>query len=120
MPLIADELSARAMGGTELMKHALAERLAAAGRRDLLDFFDIYSSRVRNFNPDRPSIYWMQDLPRDSEAKHLAEDRYVFSAIVFVSHWQQQQFQQCYPMTRQKQSVLPNAVRIFEPNVLEK
>jgi UDP-glucose:(glucosyl)LPS alpha-1,2-glucosyltransferase len=102
------------------VQHALAKRLATAGRSDLLDFFDIYSSRVRNFNANQPSIYWMQDLAIDHEAQHLTDDRYLFSAIVFVSHWQQQQFQRRYAMARQKQVVLPNAITLFEPNVLGK
>jgi glycosyltransferase involved in cell wall biosynthesis len=120
MPFQWDEVSATARGGTELMKIALADRLLAAGRAHLLDVFDIYSTRVRNFNPTRPSIYWVQDLAVDDETNHLATDRYIFSMIVFVSHWQQQDFQARYPLVKQSQVVLPNAVRLFEPTVLQK
>jgi glycosyltransferase involved in cell wall biosynthesis len=103
-----------------MMKESLAQRLKAAGQANLFEFFDFYPTRVGQFNPNRPSIYWIQDLAVDTNAKHLADDQYVFDTIVFVSHWQQQEFQRRYPMTKQKQSVMPNAIRLFEPNVIQK
>ena len=65
------------------MKRALAQRLTLAGRTDLIDFFDIYTSRVRNFNSQRHSIYWVHDLARDVETEHLADDLHIFNCHHF-------------------------------------
>jgi hypothetical protein len=115
MPFHPDPLAPHARGGTELMKQALADRLHAAGRTDLFEFFDFYPTRVGQFNPHRPSIYWVHDLAGDSNTQHLTAEQHIFSAIVVVSHWQQQEFQRRYPMTKQNQAVIPNAIRSFEP-----
>lgn len=114
MPFKTDELSAKAKGGTELMKTALEKKLVERGHKDLVDFFDIYPSRVRNFDASKPSIYWAHDLAGDPEANHLKiGDGKRWAGMVFVSHWQHQQFQQYYNLTGENAHVLYNAIEPF-------
>ena len=62
-----NELDRNAMGGTELMKFGLFERLP----KQLLDKFQIIPSRVRDIDPDRIPILWNHDLAGDPETEHL-------------------------------------------------
>ena len=86
-----NELDRNAMGGTELMKYGLHERLP----KELLEKFQIIPTRVRDIDPDRIPLLWVHDLAHDPEAKHLkdvsAEDL-KFAKLVVVSYWQLQQF----------------------------
>jgi len=65
-----DELSKDAMGGTEMMKYGLYDRLPA----DIRDEVQIICSRVRDVDTHRPSILWLHDLFNDPEAVHLREE----------------------------------------------
>jgi len=103
-----DELSRNAMGGTELMKYGLYDRLP----ENLRDKAQIICSRVRDIDPDRPSILWLHDLPEDPEAQRLAdpEFRKQFAKLVFVSHWQQERFYHRLGVPYQDGIVLKNAI----------
>lgn len=81
-----NELNRNAMGGTEMMQHALYSKLS----KELLDRFQIIPSRVRNIDPNRLPILWLHDLAEDPEARHLSDsrNRSRFRRLVFVSHWQ--------------------------------
>jgi UDP-glucose:(glucosyl)LPS alpha-1,2-glucosyltransferase len=104
-----NELDRNAMGGTELMKYGLYERLP----KDLMDKFQIIPSRVRDIDPDRIPILWNHDLAGDPETTHLknvkAEDL-KFKKLVFVSHWQLQQFRNYLSVPYSKSIVLQNAI----------
>ena len=105
-----NELDRNAMGGTELMKFGLFERLP----KQLLKKFQIIPSRVRDIDPDRIPILWNHDLAGDPETTHLknvkAEDL-KFRKIVFVSHWQLQQFKNYLNVPYSKSVVLQNAIQ---------
>ena len=86
-----NELDRNAMGGTELMKYGLYERLP----KDLLERFQIIPSRVRDIEPGLIPILWNHDLAGDPETLHLKDkkaEELKFAKLVFVSHWQLQQF----------------------------
>ena len=104
-----NELDKNAMGGTELMKFGLHERLP----EELSNKFQIIPTRVRDIDPDRISILWVHDLAGDPEVKHLdkvsAEDL-KFARLVFVSYWQLQQFRDFLNVPFSKSIVLPNAI----------
>ena len=104
-----NEIDRKAKGGTELMKFALHERLDD----DLLSKFQIIPSRVRDIDPDRIPILWNHDLAGDPETLHLknvkAEDL-KFAQLVFVSHWQLQQFKNYLNIPYSKSIVLQNAI----------
>ena len=117
MPIKYSEINENARGGTELTTRAL-ERKLQTQYPELLDFFDIYPSRVRDFDPTRPSIYVAHDLPGDPEADHLKDDKGKrFNALVFVSDWQYAQYFNYYGLSGENSVVIKNG---FEPIELPK
>lgn len=103
-----NEVDQLAMGGTELMKYGLAERLDPK----LLDQFQIIPSRVREVDPDKKTVLWLHDLPQDPESQHLkeSENLEMFDKIVYVSEWQKQQYQNFLGIPPSKGQVLKNAI----------
>ena len=97
------------------MRDRLIEGLIAAGRGDLLSEFDFHASRVRDFDPSRKSILLLHDLPGDPESEHLKADKGArFTHMVFVSHWQFQQYQAYYGLSGENCSVIRNAIDMFD------
>jgi glycosyltransferase involved in cell wall biosynthesis len=110
MPVSVDELSKNAMGGTERMKWALAEKI----NPEILDHFQIICSRVRDINPKLIPIYWLHDLPGDPESEHLHQGGYTkFEKLIFVSNWQMQNYIKHYGIPWYKSSILQNAIDPF-------
>lgn len=112
MPIdILNELTQRAMGGTELQAYELQKRLPA----DLLEKFQIIPSRVRELDYSRKRVLWNHDLASDTESEHLANGGYnKFDKIVFVSNWQMQQFIAKYSIPWYKCAVIQNAINPLE------
>lgn len=81
-----DESSKNAMGGTEMMKFGLYERLSP----EIRDEFQIICSRVREVDPTRPSLLWLHDTWDDPEVQHLTNEksRERFEQLIFVSYYQ--------------------------------
>lgn len=103
-----DELSQNAMGGTELMKYGLHQRL----NPELRDKFNIICSRVRETSPDKHNILWLHDLAEDPEARHLSDptSRARFDKLVFVSNWQMQAYNRVLGVPYADSVVLRNAI----------
>lgn len=103
-----NELNKNAMGGTELMEHRIRERIDP----DLLDKFQIVSSRVRELDPTRKKVFWAHDLHNDPEAHQaLGDERWKrFDLIVFVSHWQQQMYNAYLGVPYAAGVVIPNGI----------
>lgn len=117
MPIIRNELATNARGGTELMIARLEKSLP----NDLLEHFDIYPSRVREFNTSRPSVYWAHDLVSDPECEHLKDRGWKrYDLMVFVSNWQMQQFSSYYGITGENCVVINNAIEPFPKEVVDK
>jgi glycosyltransferase involved in cell wall biosynthesis len=113
MPLAKDELSAKAMGGSELMKYKLIERLP----KELTDQFQIFVSRIQEpLNPDLIKIYWHQDLPEDPNSIEPLKNNgwKKFDMLVFNSPWQQTAFQKAFNIPYWKCVTLCNAIEPFE------
>lgn len=108
-----DELSKDAMGGTEMMKYGLYDRLPA----DIRDEVQIICSRVRDVDTHRPSILWLHDLFNDPEAVHLREEesRKRFAKLVFVSHWQFNSYHLAMGVPHSESMIFRNAIEPFEP-----
>ena len=106
-----NELDQNAMGGTELMKYALFEKLDP----ELRDFFQIIPSRVRDMD-DRPAILWLHDLWNDPEAQHLKEpsSRDRFKKLVFVSNFQQYGYNLGLGVPYSQSIVMRNAIEPIE------
>jgi glycosyltransferase involved in cell wall biosynthesis len=83
-------VSPKAMGGTELSRKWLFDRLDP----ELRDYFQFISSRKRKLE-DKPRLFWVHDLAQDPEVAFLKEKSNAmldFEKILFVSHWQQYQY----------------------------
>lgn len=106
-----NELNQKAMGGTELMQ----KRLHASLPPSILDHFQIIPSRVREFEKGKKHIYWVHDLAEDPEVQHLKNGGWKrFDKIVFVSHWQQQQYNQVLGVPYSAGTVIKNAIDPIE------
>lgn len=86
-----NEVSKNANGGTELIKRKLGNILDP----QLLDNFQIISSRIRELNPEKIRILWSHDLPEDPESAKVRDSNFrnKFHKFVFVSNWQYQRYQ---------------------------
>ena len=86
-----NEVNKNSKGGSELQ----AERVRSYIPEDLLNQFQITTTRVRDLDEDKYRVYWIQDLPWDPELTHLSNKSSVdrFHEIVFCSQWQYNQFQ---------------------------
>ena len=107
-----DELSKNAMGGTEMMKYGLYDRLSPK----LKDKVQIICSRVREVDEHRPTVLWLHDLFNDPEAVHLKdeESRKRFDKLVFVSNWQWNQYNLAMGIPYSEAIVLRNAIEPIE------
>ena len=107
-----NELSQNAMGGTELMASALAEKLDP----ELSDKFQIICSRVRDIDENKIPVLWLHDLPNDPESQHLADkkSRDRFSKFVFVSNWQMNEYIHTYGLNWDDCYVIKNAIEPIE------
>ena len=112
MKVTTDNLSMNAMGGTEIMKYGLAQRLDP----DLYDKFQIICSRVRDVDPNKIPILWLHDLPNDPESSRLADKNFVdqFAKLVFVSHWQMNEYIHAFGLPWDKCAVMQNAIEPFD------
>jgi len=94
-------------GGTEMMLQGLKDRIDP----DLLDQFQIITSRIRNLKK-KPKILWLHDTHDDYENTHLSDpkSRARFEKLVFVSNWQQQLFQLQHGIDPSECLVMKNAI----------
>jgi UDP-glucose:(glucosyl)LPS alpha-1,2-glucosyltransferase len=99
-----NEISEKSRGGTELLRMELEERLPV----DLVDNFQIISSRVRELQNDKIRVYWLHDLPEDPEASHLKESnsRDRFQQLVFCSNWQYTRYRDYLGVPHDQKSIV--------------
>lgn len=91
-----NEQNQNSKGGTELLMGRLYNDLPA----DLLEKFQIIPSRVRELKEDKLRVLYLHDLAQDPEAKAAVDSNGSwtrFHRLVFVSHWQRNQFFFQYP-----------------------
>jgi len=107
---VLSSVSKKALGGTELMRNWLYEEVEKR-ESGLLDNFQIISTRVRELE-DKKRILWVHDLASDPEVQHLKDKDSLerFERIVFVSHWQQYQFNAYLGLPYDKGIVIQNAI----------
>ena len=105
-----NEVDRNAMGGTELMKYGLYERVP----KEALEPFQIICSRYRGTKKGKKPIYWLHDLPDDPESQHLRGDGWAkFEKIVCVSNWQMQQYHDKLGLPYHRSTVVMNAIDPF-------
>ena len=105
-----EAVSDKALGGTELMKKWLFEEMEKK-EPGLFDKFQFISTRVRKLEK-KQRILWVHDLANDPEVQHLKEkDNWgKYERVVFVSHWQQYQFQAYLGLPYDQGIVIQNAI----------
>lgn len=108
-----NELSKNSKGGTEL----IMERLYNTLPEELLSKFQIIPSRVRQLDEKKVRILYAHDLPEDPESENAFRRNggwARFNKIVFVSHWQRNQFVKEYEIDWSKTAVIQNSIIPFE------
>lgn len=105
--IVDTDLSRNARGGTEMMR----DRLISAVPSDLLDNFAIHFSRPRQIYDDVKNVFYAHDLAADPENKILLNNGWdKFSKLVFVSHWQRDQYIAMFGIPYSKCAVIENAI----------
>jgi glycosyltransferase involved in cell wall biosynthesis len=82
----------------------------------LYEQIQIICSRVRELETDKPRIFWVHDTADDPEVQFLRREPWkvdLFDAIVFVSHWQQQQYSMFLGVPYEKGVVMQHAIEPF-------
>ena len=108
-----NEISANANGGTEIAKRKLAQIIDP----ELLDNFQIVSSRIRDLDPTKIRLFWAHDLPEDPESKKFQDKQFQdsFHKYVFISDWQYQRYQSEVSFFRR-----PENAYLFRRRILQK
>ncbi len=102
-----NELNRNSMGGTELMQNRLYKEMP----KELMDNFQVICSRVRKVKNDKKTILWCHDLALDPEIEHLKDGGHEkFDKLVFVSHWQMQEYVNHLGVPHSAGFVLQNAI----------
>jgi UDP-glucose:(glucosyl)LPS alpha-1,2-glucosyltransferase len=110
-------MAENSMGGTELVTMELFKRLPD----EYKDYFQFVISRKYELE-EKPRIYWVHDLPLDPAHSFLVENNGLdlFEKMVFVSHWQQDEFNRFLKIPYSKGEVIKNAIDPIEYHVKEK
>lgn len=114
--LIRNETNKNAMGGTELMAHAMVENIQS----DLFEGKQIIHSRVREIIPDMKHILVLHDLPNDPESQALKDRWDEFDRVVCVSNWQLQMYNAVLQLPYSKSVVVKNAINPLKRTPLRK
>ena len=105
--IVDTDLSRNARGGTEMMRERLLEVVPSS----LLDDFAIHFSRPRQIYDDVKNIFYAHDLAADPENKILLNGGWKqFAKLVFVSHWQRDQYISMYGIPYSMCAVIENAI----------
>lgn len=106
------------LGGTELVTMELFRRLPQKYK----DTFQIIVSRIMKIDEDRPKLYWLHDLALDPAHTLLKDSKSldIFEKLIFVSHWQMEQFNTYLKIPYSKSVVIKNAIDPIERHEKEK
>lgn len=106
-----NELNRNAWGGTELMQNRLYKEMP----KQLIDQFQIICSRPRKLKKDKKKILWCHDLAQDPEVAHLKDGGHEkYEKLVFVSHWQMNDYMAHLGIPHSSGYVLQNAIDPIE------
>ena len=99
------------LGGTELLYNSLSSKIDFSHVNLILSIchYDLLSN-------SKPNILWQHLNWNEQNTQLLADEEYVqkLDSIVFVSHWQHEQFRKKYPLDNVKCYVIQNATEKFE------
>jgi UDP-glucose:(glucosyl)LPS alpha-1,2-glucosyltransferase len=105
-------LAENSLGGTELVTMELFRRLPD----EYKEKFQFVISRVNKLDENKPKLYWLHDLALDPAHSFLTKQSGInlFEKLIFVSHWQMQQFNTLIKIPYSKSVVLKNAIDPIE------
>ena len=104
-------MNRNAWGGTELMQNRLYKEMP----KQLIDQFQIICSRPRKLKKDKKKILWCHDLAQDPEVAHLKDGGHEkYDKLVFVSHWQMNDYMAHLGIPHSSGYVLQNAIDPIE------
>tara|TARA_Y100000389_G_scaffold201976_1_gene246072 strand:+ start:15399 stop:16361 length:963 start_codon:yes stop_codon:yes gene_type:complete len=104
---IRSDMTSNAMGGTELLAHRLIDNVDSK----LLQGIQIHQSRVNDVDETKKQVLWVHDLAEDPAVSHLKDEGWKkYDLIVFVSHWQQEQYKLFLGVPYDMGIVIPNAI----------
>ena len=95
------------LGGTELLTMELFRRLP----QEYKDKFQFVISRIQDIEEDKRRLFWIHDLAQDDAYSELTTSKIeLFNKLIFVSHWQQQQFNTLLKIPYDRGVVIKNAI----------
>jgi UDP-glucose:(glucosyl)LPS alpha-1,2-glucosyltransferase len=84
-----DDFSKLAMGGTEIIKHGLQNRLP----QELLSKFQIICDRIITIDDTKIRLFWAHNTFNQVDYTHLKDDGWKkFHKMIFISHHQMEEF----------------------------
>lgn len=104
----------KAMGGTEILYDALVSRLDVSAINLIKS-----AAHPALLSTDKPNVLWEHLSFDQPGVQNLKSEDFIncLSAIVFVSHWQHDQFRRHFPIPGNKCYIIQNATEQFEPHV---
>lgn len=102
-----DEFSKPAMGGTEIIKYELQERLP----QELLSKFQIICDRITTLDSSKIRLFWVHNTADQVDTRHLANRGWEkFHKIIFISHYQKEDYQRTYGIPPSHCVVIPYGI----------
>ena len=102
-----DSFSKPAMGGTEIIKYELQERLP----QELLSKFQIICDRITTLDSKKIRLFWVHNTADQVDTRHLANRGWEkFHKIIFISHYQKEDYQRTYGIPPSHCVVIPHGI----------
>jgi UDP-glucose:(glucosyl)LPS alpha-1,2-glucosyltransferase len=106
-----DEFSKPAMGGTEIIKYELQNRLP----QELLSKFQIICDRITTLDSNKVRLFWVHNTADQVDTRHLANRGWEkFHKIIFISHYQKEDYQRTYGIPPSHCIVIPYGMTPIE------
>ena len=84
-----DDFSKPSMGGTEIIKHGLQNRLP----QELLNKFQIICDRIISIDETKIILFWAHNTPYQVDNEHLKDDGWrKFHKMIFISYHQMEEY----------------------------
>jgi UDP-glucose:(glucosyl)LPS alpha-1,2-glucosyltransferase len=107
-----DNFSKHAMGGTEIIKHGLQNRLP----QELLNKFQIICDRIISIDETKIRLFWTHNTPHQVDNKHLKDNGWKkFHRIIFISHHQMEEYVREYQIPYSHCVVMKHALEPVKP-----